>query len=76
MPEYCISRQVKAGNFLDIYFGEIVLLARDVWRAPGRLDKVRYVVMPPGWSHTGENKTASALRQAYLQRDRAAAISK
>ena len=66
-PEYGITRKVNAGNFLDIYFGEIVLLARDVWRAPGVLDKLRYVVMPPGWSHTGEHKTASALRQAYMQ---------
>ncbi len=66
-PEYGITRKVDAGNFLDIYFGEIVLLARDVWRAPGFLNKLRYMAMPPGWSHTGEHKTATILRQSFLE---------
>ena len=69
-PEYGITRKVNAGNFLDIYFGELVLLGRDVWRAPGVVNKVRYVVMPPGWSHTGDHKTATGLRRAYLEGSR------
>jgi hypothetical protein len=27
-----------------------------------------YVVMPPGWSHTGDHKTATVLRQSYIER--------
>ena len=69
-PEYGITRKVNAGNFLDIYFGELVLLGRDVRRAPGVVNKVRYVVMPPGWSHTGDHKTATGLRRAYLEGSR------
>jgi len=65
--EYGITRKVNANNFWDVYFGEIVLLARDVWRAPGIKNKFLYIVMPPGWSHTGEHKTASVVKNEYLK---------
>ena len=65
--EYGITREMNSGNFMDVYFGEIVALAKDVWRAPGLANKFRYLVMPPGWSHTGEHKTAKVTRKAYLE---------
>ena len=65
-PDYGITRPMKPGSFIDFYFGELVALARDVYRAPGVLDKLRYIVMPPGWSHTGQHKTASAMRRQLL----------
>jgi hypothetical protein len=65
--EYGITRPVRTNNFLDMYFGELALLARDVWRAPGLKNKVLYIFMPPGWSHTGEHSTASAIRRAYFK---------
>jgi len=67
-PEYGLVRKVDTGSFLDIYFGEFFLLARDVWQAPGLVNKLLYMVMPPGWSHTGDHKTATILRQSYIQR--------
>jgi hypothetical protein len=67
-PEYGITRKVDAGSFLDINFGEFFLLAQDVWRAPGFVNKLLYMVMPPGWSHTGDHKTATILRRSYIQR--------
>ncbi|MGX1930029.1 sterol desaturase family protein [Flagellimonas sp. 2504JD4-2] len=65
--EYGITRKMDSGNFIDVYFGEIFALAKDVARAPGLLNKLRYLVMPPGWSHTGEHKTAKLVRTEYLQ---------
>ncbi len=65
--EYGITREMDSGNFLDVYFGEIVALAKDVWNAPGILNKFRYLIMPPGWSHTGDHKTAKVVRGAYLE---------
>ncbi len=65
--EYGITREMNSGNFMDVYFGEIVALAKDVWKAPGLANKFRYLVMPPGWSHTGEHKTAKVTRKAYLE---------
>ena len=65
--EYGITRQMDSGNFWDVYFGEIVALAKDVWHAPGLVNKFRYLIMPPGWSHTGDHKTAKLVRSAYMQ---------
>ena len=65
-PEYGITRQMKPGSFVDFYFGEMIALASDVKNAPGLINKVAYVVMPPGWSHTGAHKTAAVLRRSVL----------
>lgn len=61
--EYGITRKINANNFLDVYFGEIVLLTKDVIKAPGIKNKILYIVMPPGWSHTGDHKTASVIKK-------------
>jgi sterol desaturase/sphingolipid hydroxylase (fatty acid hydroxylase superfamily) len=63
---YGITRDVDPGNFSDAYFGEIVLLAKDVYQAPGFFNKIKYLFMPPGWSHTGDHKTVTAMRAAEL----------
>lgn len=65
--EFGLRRKIDAGSFLDVYFGEIVLLARDVWAAPGFLNKLLYVFMQPGWQHTGDHETAWQVRQTYLK---------
>ena len=64
--EYGITRKIDSGNFLDVYFGEIVALFKDVYKAPGLKNKLLYVVMPPGWDHMGEHKTAKIVRENYL----------
>lgn len=66
-PEYGITRPIKSGNFIDMYFGEIIELIRDVWSAPGLSNKLAYIIMPPGWSHDGDHKTAKIARENYLQ---------
>ena len=64
---YGITRQIRPNSFIDAYFGEIPCLIRDIKNAPGLKNKFRYLFMPPGWSHTGNHKTASSIRQRYLQ---------
>lgn len=64
--EYGITREIDSGNFIDVYFGEIIALAKDVWRAPGIKNKLLYMVMPPGWHHEGDHQTAKVVRQAYF----------
>ena len=64
--EYGITRQMSPHNVLDAYFGEIVCLAKDVYKAPGLKNKFLYCIMPPGWSHTGAHKTAKKERDAFL----------
>src|SRR5215469_1218791 len=69
--EYGITRKMNANNFLDVYFGEIVYLIKDVIKAPGLKNKFLYIVMPPGWSHTGDHKTARLIRNDFLKKTEA-----
>lgn len=64
--EYGITREMDSGNFWDVYFGEIVALVKDVIHAPGVLNKLKYIVMPPGWHHEGNHQTAKLVRETYL----------
>ncbi len=66
--EYGITREIIPNSFLDAYFGEIVALGKDVWHAPGLTNKILYLFMPPGWSHTGDHKTTAALKKAMLKK--------
>ncbi len=66
-PEYGITREMNSHNFLDVYFGEIVCLVKDVYKAPGIKNKLLYIIMPPGWSHTGDHKTATITKQHYRE---------
>jgi hypothetical protein len=61
-------------NFWDVYFGEIVALSKDVYRAPGIKNKLLYIIMPPGWNHTGEHKTAKIVKQEYLKTQQVSAV--
>ena len=64
-PVYGITREMNPDSFLDVYFGEFVALGRDVYRAPGLGNKLLYIIMPPGWSHTGHHKTSSVVRAEW-----------
>src|SRR5690348_3958679 len=64
--EYGITRKMNPNSFWDMYFGEITALAKDVYKAPGIKNKFLYLLMPPGWSHTGNHKTARMVRKTYL----------
>ncbi len=61
--EYGITRDVNVESLMDVQFGEFKSLWQDVKMAPGLTNKLKYLVMPPGWSHTGDHKTVQALRQ-------------
>ncbi|MFT3701898.1 MAG: sterol desaturase family protein [Agriterribacter sp.] len=65
--EYGITRTMNPNSFLDVNFGEIGALWNDVRKAPGIKNKLLYLVMPPGWSHTGDHKTAKVTRAAYIK---------
>jgi sterol desaturase/sphingolipid hydroxylase (fatty acid hydroxylase superfamily) len=69
--EYGITRPMNPNSFIDVYFGEIGCLVKDIAKAPGLKNKLLYIVMPPGWSHTGEYKTAYVLRKETLEAEKA-----
>jgi sterol desaturase/sphingolipid hydroxylase (fatty acid hydroxylase superfamily) len=65
--EYGITRKINAKNFFDVYFGELYYLWKDIESAPGLMNKLRYIIMPPGWHHSGDHKTARAVKSEYLR---------
>jgi hypothetical protein len=65
--DYGINRKMDSGNFFDVYFGEFLALAKDLFNAPGLVNKFLYLIMPPGWHHSGEHKTATIVRDNYLE---------
>jgi len=65
--EYGISRELDVTNFSDLYFGELLLLYRDVKNARSIKNKLLYIFMPPGWTPASSAQTASVLRQDYLK---------
>ncbi len=65
--EYGITRAINPKNFLDVYFGEFYYLGKDVIKAPGLVNKFLYLIMPPGWHHSGNHKMASVIRNEYLE---------
>lgn len=64
--EYGITRDMDSASFMDVYFGEIIALVKDVAKAPGFMNKIKYIFMPPGWHHSGEHRTAKIVRNNYL----------
>jgi sterol desaturase/sphingolipid hydroxylase (fatty acid hydroxylase superfamily) len=62
--DYGITRDVNVESWRDVQLGEIALLWRDIRATPGLRNKLGYLLMPPGWSHTGDHKMASTQKQA------------
>ncbi len=64
---YGVRRELDVTNFSDLYFGEIVLLYRDIKNAQTLKNKFLYLIKPPGWNPESSANTAAALRRAYLK---------
>jgi len=65
--EYGVTRDLDVTNFSDLYFGELILLWRDVKSAEGIKNKLLYIVMPPGWTPVSVANTALSLRRDFLK---------
>ncbi len=73
--DYGLARDLDVTNFCDLYFGEILLLYRDVKNARTLKNKFLYIVMPPGWDPACSAKTAWALRRDFLKTNPALGIT-
>ena len=61
--KYGLTTQPKDTGPVNIIFHEIIALSADVRRAPTFMDKVRYIINPPGWSHDGSTKIAKIMQR-------------
>ena len=61
--KYGLTKPVEnAANPLKIIFQEWQSLARDVKKKTSLTTRLKYIFMPPGWSHDGSTKTSSQMR--------------
>ena len=67
--EYGITREMNPNSLWDVYFGEFICLGKDIAAAPTLRAKLLYIVMPPGWSHTGDHKTAKVVRESFISEE-------
>jgi sterol desaturase/sphingolipid hydroxylase (fatty acid hydroxylase superfamily) len=58
-----ITTNINTYNPLKIASHEYINLWQDVKKAPGIKNKLKYMFMPPGWSHDGSTKTSNDLRR-------------
>lgn len=65
--DYGITREVNTESYLDVHFSEFRELWRDVRDAPGLWNKLAYIVMPPGWSHTGDHHTVALQKRQLFE---------
>ncbi|MEE3331150.1 MAG: sterol desaturase family protein [Myxococcota bacterium] len=60
--EYGLTENLGTFNPLTVLVHGYTDLLRDMRRAESWRDRLRYLLMPPGWSHDGPDKRASTLR--------------
>jgi sterol desaturase/sphingolipid hydroxylase (fatty acid hydroxylase superfamily) len=62
VPDYGLVEQVGSRNPLVFQTAGLRDLFRKVAAAPNLRSKIGYLIMPPGWSHDGNHRTAEAMR--------------
>lgn len=60
---YGLTHQPEDTGPVNIVFHEFKAMAADMKRAPGWINKLRYALYPPGWSHDGSTQTAKVLQE-------------
>lgn len=66
---YGITSNIQTYNPLKIASHEFIALYQDVRRAPDWKSKLKYLFMPPGWSHDGEDQRAKTLRKKLMSNE-------
>jgi hypothetical protein len=57
-----LTKNIDGDSVLTVLGHEYLSIWRDVKRADHWRDKLRYLLLAPGWSHDGEDKRAKVLR--------------
>lgn len=71
-PKYGITTNINTYNLFKIASHEFIAVWHDVKRAPKFSDKLKYMFMPPGWSHDGPDQRARTLRKQLAEQERLA----
>jgi sterol desaturase/sphingolipid hydroxylase (fatty acid hydroxylase superfamily) len=60
---YGLTKNIESNNIAWVAVHEYVAIWRDLKRAGHWRDRLRYLLLAPGWSHDGQDKRASVLRR-------------
>ncbi len=60
---YGLAKPVQSKSPMSIIFHEWLDIKKDLSKKTTTANKLKYLFMPPGWSHDGSSKTASELRK-------------
>jgi sterol desaturase/sphingolipid hydroxylase (fatty acid hydroxylase superfamily) len=63
--KFGLTKQPENLGPVNVLFHEWKALLEDVRNAPGTINKVKYLLNPPGWSHDGSTQTAKVLQKEY-----------
>ena len=62
-PQYGLTKNISSYRPIGVATHEYQAMWKDVCRARRWQDKLKYIVMAPGWSHDGEDKRSKVLRR-------------
>ena len=63
---YGLTENIATYHPVRVAFGEYANIAKDLRRAGGLLNTIRYLFLAPGWSHDGEDNRSDVLRRQKL----------
>ena len=61
--KYGLTKPLKTANPFEVIFHEWKNIIFDLKKPLPFITRLRYIFMPPGWSHDGSSKTANQLRK-------------
>ena len=61
--KYGLTKPLKTANPFEVIFHEWENIICDLKKPLPFITRLRYIFMPPGWSHDGSSKTANQLRK-------------
>ncbi|RYZ93835.1 MAG: sterol desaturase family protein [Sphingobacteriaceae bacterium] len=64
-----LTKQPENDGPVNIIFHEFIALKTDMHRSPRFLDKVKYLLYPPGWSHDGSTQVAKAMQKELREEE-------
>ncbi len=66
--KFGLTKEVEGiGHPVKLVFHEWMSIGKDLQKKTSFWNKLRYLFMPPGWSHDGSSKTANQMRKELTQ---------
>lgn len=68
--KYGLTAQPKDTGPVNIILHEFIDLRNDMEKVPNFIDKMKYILNPPGWSHDGSTQIAKVMQKELLEQEK------